>query len=49
MKVCAGAIALLMFALMGAFPGNNRARRVDIVKVARLADLGTRPENSKNT
>jgi hypothetical protein len=31
------------------FPGNNRARRVGIVKVARLADRGIRPENNKNT
>jgi len=30
------------------FPGDNRARRIDIVKAARLADRGFSPENNKN-
>jgi hypothetical protein len=29
------------------FPGNNRARRVDISKAARLADRGIGAENNK--
>jgi hypothetical protein len=30
-------------------PGNDRARRVDIVKAARLADRAIGPENNENT